>query len=214
MAKTVSLMALLVLLLGGCIQKIERPTRIDPTRYFPLNTGDEYIYSGSVRKVVTSNNIENLFTRAFLDSTGSLIKREDVVFSDNGVRLKSIFSISQKIPQIHFEPPLPYSPWTNLVGDTLLFNTVEIRGDSINSHLRSQIKYEVMAIDTVYTPSGEFSDCIKIRMLYRTLDEAESKFMDGESMLWYAQDVGIVKFMTLGESGDLLQATIAGKTSP
>jgi hypothetical protein len=212
--KTVALIVLSVLLIGGCIQKIERPTRIDPTRYFPLNIGDEYIYTGSIRKVVTSNNIDNLFTRAFLDSTGNLTKREDVIFSDNGIRLKSIFSASLNIPQIHFEPPLPYSPWTNLVGDTLLFNTVEIRGDSINSHLRARIKYEIMAIDTVYAPSGDFKDCIRIKMSYRTLDETESKFLDGESTLWYAQDVGLVRYITPNESGELLQATVAGKTSP
>lgn len=214
MTKNALLVVLAFLLFIGCIQKIERPNRIDPARYFPLNVGDEYIYSGAVRKVVTSNDIEHLFTRTFLDSTGNLIRREDVVKTNDGIMLKSRFSKSSRIPIINFDPPLPYSPWTNLIGDTLLFNTVEIRADSINSHLRAQVKYEIMAIDTVRTVSGDFPDCIKIRMLYRLLDEAESSFIDGETVLWFARDIGIVKYTTPLENGVLLQATVAGKNYP
>jgi len=214
MNKKAFLLILASLLFVSCIQKIERPSRIDPSRYFPLNVGDEYIYTGAVRKVVTSNDIEHLFTRTFLDSTGNMIRREDVVRTDNGIMLKSRFTVSSRIPIINFDPPLPYSPWTNLIGDTLLAKTVEIRADSINSHLRAQVQYETMAIDTVRTPSGSFPDCIKIRMIYRLLDKAESSFIDGESVFWFARDIGIVKYKTPMESGELLQATVAGKTYP
>ena len=71
-----------------------------------------------------------------------------------------------------------------------------------------------MAIDTILTPAGNFPDCIKIKMIYRLLDEAESSFIDGETMLWFARDIGIVKYESSLESGDLLQATVAGKTYP
>jgi len=193
---------------------MDRPYRISPSLYFPLNIGDEYIYTGPIRKVVTSNDMNNLYTRAFLDSTGNLIRREDVVLTDNGIKLKSIFSVSNNIPQIHFEPPIICAPWTYLVGDTLLSDIIEIRGDSINSHLRSQVKYEVMAFDTVITPTGHFPDCIKIKMTYRTLDETGLKLLDGESTIWFARDIGIVKYERPGESGELLQATVAGVTYP
>jgi len=212
--KKLVLLILPIILLGGCIKKIERPTRIDPSRYFPLNKGDEYLYSGPIRKVVTSNDIDLLFTRAFLDSTGNLVKREDVVIADDGVRLKSIFTLSDKIPTINFEPPLPYSPWTNLVGDTLLFNTVEIRSDSINSHLRVIVKFEVLSTDTLKMASGEFGNCIKLKMIYRTIDETESKFLDGVSYFWYVRDIGIVKYATPTISGELLQATVGGENYP
>ena len=214
MTKKALLIILALFLFISCIQKIERPSRIDPSRYFPLNVGDEYIYSGSVRKVVTSNDIEHLYTRTFLDSTGNMIRREDVIKTDDGIMLKSRFSVSDKIPIINFDPPLPYSPWTNLIGDTLLITTVEIRADSINSHLRAQIKYEIMDIATVRTPSGSFADCIKIKMIYRLLDEGEASFIEGESILWFARDIGLVKYETPLESGTLLQATVAGKTYP
>ncbi len=208
------LFCLTLFLFVSCIQKIDRPSRIDPARYFPLNVGDEYIYSGAVRKVVTSHEIEHLFTRTFLDSTGNTIRREDVIKTDDGVRLKSRFSVSSEIPIINFDPPLPYSPWTNLIGDTLMITTVEIRADSINNHLRAVVKYEIIDIETVSTPSGSFADCIKIRIVYRLLDKAESSFIDGESTLWFARDVGLVKYQTPQESGELLQATVAGKTYP
>lgn len=209
-----AILLLSVIMLSGCIRKVDRPYRIDPSRYFPLNVGDEYLYSGAIRKVVTSRDIEHLFTRAFLDSTGNLVKREDFVISESGVRLKSIFTVSGKIPAIYFEPPLPYSPWTNLVGDTLLFNTVEIRGDSINNHLRAQVKYEVMSIDTLKMPSGVFEDCIKLKMVYRTLDDIDKKFLDGASLFWYARDIGIIKYTTPNGEGELLQATVGGENYP
>ncbi|MCP4706884.1 MAG: hypothetical protein GY865_19975, partial [candidate division Zixibacteria bacterium] len=180
MTKKTLLIILALFLFVSCIQKIDRPSRIDASLYFPLNIGDEYIYSGDVRKVVTSNDIEHLFTKTYLDSTGNVIRREDFVRTDNSVMLKSRFSVSSSTPIINFDPPLPYSPWTNLIGDTLLVKIVEIRADSINSHLRAQVTYETMAIDTVWTPSGSFPDCIKIKMVYRLLDEAESSFIDGE----------------------------------
>ncbi len=214
MTKKALFLVLALFLFIGCIQKIERPSRIDASRYFPLNVGDEYIYNGAVRKVVTSNDIEHLFTRTFLDSTGNVIRREDVIKTDDGIMLKSRFSVSSKIPIINFDPPLPYSPRTSLIGDTLLLTTVEIRADSINSHLRAQVQYEIMAIDTVWTPSGNFPDCIKLKMIYRLLDKAESSFIDGETILWFARDIGIVKYESPLESGELLQATVAGKTYP
>jgi len=209
-----ALLLISVIFLSGCIQKVERPYRIDPSRYFPLNVGDEFLYTGAIRKVITSKDIEHLFTRAFLDSTGDMIKREDYVISESGVRLNSIFTVSGKIPAIYFEPPLPYSPWTNLVGDTLLFNTVEIRGDSVNNHLRAQVKYEVLSVDTLIISSGIFENCIKIKMDYRTLDDIDTKFLDGQSLFWYARDIGIIKYSSPFGTGELLQATVGGINYP
>jgi hypothetical protein len=203
-----------ILVFPGCIEKAEKPVRINPTRYFPLNTGDEFIYSGQVRKAVTINNIENLYTRAYIDSTGDLIRWEDFIKTDNTIKLKSRLKVAPSMPAIHFEPPIPYVPWTSLVGDTLLFNTVEIRNDSINSHLRVQLRYEIEAVETVSTASGNFNDCIKMRILYRTLDDTETRFMDGESLIWYARNIGVVKYITPDGRGDLLQASVAGQTVP
>lgn len=204
----------LTLILFGCIERADKPARIDPARYYPLNIGDEFIYSGKIRKEVTVNSIGDLFTRAFIDSTGDLIKWEDFVKKDNNIRLKSRFAAGSGMPAIYFEPPIPYAPWTSLVGDTLLFNTVEIRSDSINSHLRAQVKYEIMTVETVTTPSGNFHNCVKMRIFYKTLDETETGFFDGERLIWYAKNIGIVKYITPDGEGELLQANIAGQAVP
>jgi hypothetical protein len=203
-----------LLVLGGCIKRIERLPRLDVDRYFPLNVHDEYIYSGKVRRLITVREIEGIYTQALTDSTGELLMWWDLVRTDRGIGLKNIISVSGEMPDLHFYPAIPFVPWSMLVGDTLLFNTVEIRGDSINSHLRARIKYDIDGIDSVVTPAGIFAECIIMRLDYQTLDETETKYLDGESLLWYARGYGIVKFETPYDRGELLQASIAGRTTP
>jgi hypothetical protein len=138
----------------------------------------------------------------------------DIIRTSDGIWLKSLNIALPGIPEIHFEPPLPFAPWSNVVGDTLHHNSIEIRADSINSHLRILAEYEIMEIDSIMTPAGIFNDCIKVLLTYRTLDDTESKYLDGESIYWYARDIGIVRFQTPFDSGQLLQATIAGVVYP
>jgi len=205
---------LLILTLCSCIKKVERPAQLDSRRYYPLNVEDVYIYSGKFRTVVTSGQYGDLYTRTYLDSTGDLLMWEDLKVNSEGVYLNNRIIVNGDIPEIHFEPPLPVAPWSDLIGDTLHFTTWEVRSDSINSHLRAHVEYEIIDIEDLTLPAGEFPRCIKVRMNYRTVDVGAARLLDGESMFWYAQDVGIVKFITPAESGELLQATIGEKTYP
>jgi len=214
MTRSVPVLVLVLLLLVSCVERLEQPGRINSFRYYPLNIEDEYIYGGKIRTLMTVRELNDLYTQALLDSTGELVLWQDIIKGERSLGLDNVFLFESDIPSIHFKPALPCAPWSNLVGDTLLINAIEIRGDSINSHLRVQLKYEIMAIDAVATPIGQIEDCIEMQVVYRTLDETAAKFLDGEYHIWYAPGIGIIKYAAPADSGQLLQASIGSSTYP
>lgn len=203
-----------VIVSSGCIKRVERQTRLDSKRYFPLNKGDEYHYSGKIGQIAVTNVIGSLYTLTYYDSTGEISKWEDYLKDEAGVTLKNIVWNSSEIPSIHFEPALPFSPWSNVVGDTLLFSAVGIRGDSANTHLPILVQYEVVATETISTTAGNFTDCIKIRMFLSTLNSGAAGRLDGESFWWFANDVGLVKYQSPEGSGELRKARVGGQDYP
>ncbi len=208
------ILILLLLTLCSCIKKVERASQLDSRRYYPLNVEDVYVYSGQFRTIVTSGKYDGLYTRTYLDSTGDLIMWEDLKATSDGVYLNSRIMASNLIPEVHYEPPIPLAPWSNLIGDTLMFTTWEVRSDSINSHLRTTVECEIVDIEDLSLPAGKFPRCIKVRMNHRVVDPEAAKLFDGDYYIWYAKDVGIVKFVAPFASGELLQATIGDKTYP
>jgi len=210
----IGIVLLAVLLIPGCIRKTERPRKIDVASYYPLNLQDNHIYSGKIRSAVTSGAYEGVFTRTYMDSTGELVKWEDFIRNDRGIWLRSRILADTSIPHISFEPPLPAAPWSGVIGDTLHFSAVEIIDDSVNSHLRIHVECEILAIETLAGPAGLYENCIKMRMNYRTLDPGGISDLDGEYIFWFAEDIGIVKYIIPGDEGELLQATVGGKNWP
>jgi hypothetical protein len=199
-------LSLIVILSSACIKRVERQAVVDFSCYFPLDENDQFIYDGAIgRGVVTSRN-GSLYTVTFYDSSGLATGWADFVTTESGVDLKNLVPRSSIIPSVHFEPSLPFSPRSSLVGDTLLVAATEIRGDSANSHLRIMVSYEVMAVGTLSVPAGDFADCIEIRMLYNTLNGCPYKPFDGESHWWFAKDVGLVKYSLPADSGRLLES--------
>jgi hypothetical protein len=194
--------ALIVLLIQvACVERVERPQKIDFNRYFPMAVENEYFYSTQAHKVTINNILDNsLYTFTYSDSSGNSLWWVDYFKSESGVKWKNIVVNSTKIPAIFFEPPLPFSPWSNTVGDTLLYSGIEIRADSVNTHVPIMVEYEVMAIEDINTPAGLFADCIKM--------------LDGESFYWFALDVGLIKYVSAGISSELVRATTYDRQYP
>ncbi len=203
--------ALIVLLIQvACVERVERPQKIDFNRYFPMAVENEYFYSTQAHKVTINNILDNsLYTFTYSDSSGNSLWWVDYFKSESGVKWKNIVVNSTKIPAIFFEPPLPFSPWSNTVGDTLLYSGIEIRADSVNTHVPIMVEYEVMAIEDINTPAGLFADCIKIRRAYKTINSSAAKMLDGESFYWFALDVGLVKYMSTEITSKLVRATVS-----
>jgi hypothetical protein len=214
-AKTAVILIILpALILSGCIKRVERQAPIDRSSYLPLETGNSYLFSGILGRSEVTGNIGNLYTISHYDSTGRISAWRDVLRTGSGAALRSIVWNSEEPPSVGFEPPLPFSPWSNLVGDTLLYSGAEVRADSANTHLRIMVEFEIMAVETLVTPAGEFENCIKVETSYRTLENSASGRYDGRSALWFAKDVGLVKYVSPYGSGELLKAVVNGVNYP
>jgi hypothetical protein len=176
--------------------------------------GDEFYYSEDPGRAVVTEEIGDLFTVTYYDSAGDLIRWQDYIKDKSGAKLKNLVPNDPGISARYFEPPLPFSPWTNLVGDTLLFASAEIRGDSLNSHLKILVEYEIAAIEEVTTPAGKFGNCIKVKSIYKTLDDIRGATFDGESFWWFAKNVGLIKYTTAGDTCELIRASVGGINYP
>ncbi|MEW5922961.1 MAG: hypothetical protein AB1746_03150 [Candidatus Zixiibacteriota bacterium] len=205
---------LITALLFGCIQRVEQKARIDFTRYFPLNDGNSYYYSGPMGRCAVSSIQNNLFTFTFHDSLGNVKWWQDYRLSHDTVLLDNIIDRSDSGFYVHFVPPLPFGPWSDLVGDTMLIEAVEIRNDSANSHIRIMVGYEIQGIDTISTPAGKFEGCIRVGVNYSTSENPPVSFLNGTGIYWFARDMGLVKYETINGSGILLEALIDGVEIP
>lgn len=208
------LLALSLVIGFGCIKRVERSGKIEYARFLPLADGDQWQFSGPLGKMLVTGNINDLYTCSFSDSAGKVIFWEDLIKTERGLALKNKIYGGSRRSSVHFEPYLPFAPWSHFVGDTVLFSAAEIRGDSANTHLRIQVEYEIMAVEPVTTPAGNFPDCIKMRMSYKRLYSAREYMPEGNSVWWFAKDVGIVRYSIPEGAGELLKAKIDGRTLP
>lgn len=205
---------LIAVLLFGCIQRVEPNARISFTRYFPLNDGNEYYYSGPMGRCAVSYVQNNLFTFTYYDTLGNINRWQDFRLGHETVYLDNIIDRSDSGFYVHFIPELPFGPWSDLVGDTLLIEAVEIRNDSADSHIRIMVGYEIFGIDTISTPAGRFEGCLRVGINYSTSENPPMSFLKGNNIYWFARDVGLVKYETLRGSGILLEASIDGVKFP
>ena len=210
----VGLVGALLALTSSCIKKIERPEKIDFVRYLPLHDGDQFFYTGPAGKAVITGNINGLFTVAFFDSTDNVILWADLKKEESGIGWKNIAYPNRISPPICFEPPLPIIPWSHAVGDTLLFSSAAIYGDSLNTHERIQVQYEIVANESVLTGSDSYLDCIQLRLSFVPLYGNGSRVIKQDCYWWLARDVGIVKYIVPGGAGELIKARIDGKMRP
>jgi hypothetical protein len=209
-----SLIIILSVLPLSCIEKIDRQGKVDFARYLPLHDGDQYFYSGPAGKAVITGNINDLYTITFFDSTDNVILWADLKKTESGIGWKNIAYPNRIAPSISFEPPLPVIPWSNVVGDTLLFSSAAIYGDSLNTHERIQVQYEVVANGAVTTRLGSYADCIQLRLSFVSLYNDGKKVIKQDCYWWLAYDIGIVKYVIPGGAGELMKARIDGKILP
>ncbi len=198
----------------SCIERVERPARIDYSRYIPLHEGDWWLYSGHLGKLEVIGSVGNLYTVALHDSLGNSIGWADYTKNETGIYLNNIIFSGQNMPSVFFQPALRFSPWTRLVGDTLFQTTAEIWMDSANTHKSVSVEYEVLSIDTMVTLAGEFENCIRLRINYNSSEESRERLYGGESIWWFAQDIGIIKYKAFGETGELIKGQIDGVSYP
>lgn len=210
----VILIVLTAVMLNGCVKRVERQTKTIYSQYFPLNKGDEYHYGGVPEKAIVTGEIGHLYTITYYDSTDNVVRWEDYFKNEPGVTWKNVIYNNPNKISVFFEPSLPFGPWSNLIGDTLLIASVGILNDSTNSHVPIIAEFKIMAIETVTTLAGEFKDCIKMRRLLKTKTNGGLKISEGESFWWFAIDIGLVKCETVEGNRELIKAVVDGVTYP
>jgi hypothetical protein len=199
-------------LFSGCIKRVERQTKMDYSRYFPLHEGDQFSYAGISEKAVVTGGVGELFTMTYFDTSDNILRREDFLKRETGVRFKGLF-VFDRVTKF-YEPSLPFGPWSNLIGDTLLVGSVEIRCDSAGTHLPLVAEYRIVAIETMVTPAGSFDDCIEIHRVLKPAENSESGISREESSWWFAPDVGLVRSETPDGIRELIGAVVDGVTYP
>jgi hypothetical protein len=168
-----------LIIFSGCIKRVERQTKMDYSRYFPLNEGDQFSYAGISEKAVVTGAVGELFTMTYFDTSGNILRREDFLKRETGVRFKGRFVFDDVT--IFYEPSLPFGPWSNLIGDTLLVGSVEIRCDSAGRHIPLVAEYRIVTIGTMVTPAGDFDNCIEIHRVLKPAENSESGITKEES---------------------------------
>jgi len=181
-----------------------------------------YEVGGFIKREVEKTNFKD---REILENIGYIIGIshdfgkyttffQDYLKKETGVRLKSVVvSDSMRISR-YFEPSLPFGPWSNLIGDTLLVSSVEIHFDSTNTHIHIIAEFQIIAIETMVIPSGSYDNCIKVRRLLRAVNSSKQEIKDEESFCWFAPDVGLVRSETPQGSRELIRAIIGEVTHP
>jgi hypothetical protein len=208
---------LVVIIDLSCIKRVEQSTKPDYLEYFPLHVGDWRQYSGPLEKTVTSGRTENLFTQTCYNSMDSVIFICDFIQRESGIFCKGFLTPDKNRAVTFFEPALPFSPWSMITGDTLFRKSIDIELGSTFDHNPITIEYEMLGMDTVIAPAGEFNDCIKIQINLSfpetSIFSVENKTVS-KTTWWYAKDIGIVKYIFANMSGVLVAADINGISYP
>jgi len=202
-----------LLFFGGCGKRFEGK------EYFPLATGNGYEHSGMLgkSKVTESTGDEKteVYTLSYYDEEGKVIIYSEEYVVEEGLVLKRSFTPAVSgFTSFSFSPPLLYSPFSDQVGASQTLKLREYRENQSQEIFGIVVDYQIEKIEDVSVAAGSFEDCIKMRISYSYQDSTDVRFMFGDYFFWFAKGVGIVKYESLGGTGELLRAKIGEKRYP
>jgi len=187
-------------------------TQFFPLHYFPVSEDNSWSFSGSISQIkiksVKEEKNTKLVTLNYTDSLSILLWQEDYEIKDEHMYWKNFEPSVLLIPDISFEPPLPITPFSKKMGATKRLTTTEMQKDSLTRECSVQVDYEIMAVETVTTPAGTFSDCIKVKMSFKYLEMTATPYFLGDHIWWYAEGVGPVRYELPTEEGELVDIHI------
>jgi len=155
---------------------------------YTLETPDEAVLNGEAfrtLKIITEVlGTSTANTNTFLVE----VNEEGMKLHKVVAELGDVFGISR----IEFSPPAVFFPPTFQLGDIW-----EILGETdvyLVGPVTVSSENKVVAVEDVVTPAGTFEDCLKIRILTKTITASQAS--RSTSYQWLAPDVGPVKFET------------------
>jgi len=213
--KAIVLVLLLVVafsLVAGCAKKFRSQ------EYLPLRDGYAWTFNGLVkrREVVGIKDlgISTDFMVASYDTTGALVWQDVLRESEESIYWESFKPGIGVLPQVSFQPPIPFSPFSDKLGAKKAMTVTLVQQDSVISYYNVSVNYEIDSLDPVTVPAGHFENCIRVHFNIQYLQPVPRPYFAGDYFLWFAKGVGLVKYIMPGDRGDLVLAFLGDKTLP
>jgi hypothetical protein len=186
--------------------------------YVSFREGNQYQYSGMPirwevqRSMKTPRGLE--FTLLGRDSLGNELMQQHYLRQSGRLLWTGVDGEALGMVKFSFEPGLWACPFSDKIGRTLSYTSVEYRNDPKRSRLRIRVDSIIEAVEDVHLQDRTFEKCIKVRASVAYLDSTISPFFSGEAVWWYAQGVGVVKSQMPEGDSELVFARIGGHTWP
>jgi hypothetical protein len=167
--------------------------------YFPLKKGYSWAYNfGSmVIEDAFPTNKEGAtgFQGVFYDTLGAPVWSETYLLDDDKVYWTSFQPRLPFMPGIGFNPPVQLSPISDKPGDHKTVMVQEILDDSLKTATPVNVEYQVEEIEDIPLQSGQYVNCIRMRMSFVYLGDPKTTYFAGANTLWFSRGKGIVQFV-------------------
>jgi hypothetical protein len=187
-----------------------RRNRFQPTDYFPIRAGYTWIFNGEIHKMeitdITKEVGDKIITFSYFDSLDVPLWQEKYNYIKNQIFLQSFEPMTQLLPRVSFEPPLPFAPISQKVGQNLPYPCFETQVlDSLVTTTKLEIDYLIEAVEDVRVPAGHFLNCIKMKINVKYPQNTKRPYFNGDQYWWFAPRVGPIKYDLPTASGELIE---------
>ncbi len=177
--------------------------------YWPVESGAYWEYDSPIKRIEVSDASgspgERVMTLSYMDSSGMILWRESIVTKQQGLFWQTMTTPTGTWPEIQFNPPLPITPQSDQPEALYTVYGHEKRGqDSLLIH----VTFQIDGFETVETPAGSFTDCLKMSMNYNYNSTSMPPLLAGRSVFWFARGIGLVRFQLPSGQGSLTRYSL------
>lgn len=187
-----------------------RRNRFKPTDYFPVQSGYKWIFNGEIHTLeitdVSSRAGDKIVTFGYFDSLNVKLWQEKYSLLKGQLFLQSFEPETDLLPQVSFEPALPFAPFSKKVGESKPFECIETQIlDTLITTTQIDVDYLIESIEDVRVPAGHFLNCIKVKINVRYPQTAKTPYFIGDQYWWFAPRLGPVKYDLPTAHGELIE---------
>ncbi|MEW6418018.1 MAG: fibronectin type III domain-containing protein [Nitrospirota bacterium] len=208
----------------ACATTSQGPTCYNIAEYLPLAQGDTWSYRDTVDGDLETDIISGTENINGVDAAKKIDEDGDYQLwtNSNGITFYKKYDaddLDEDCGEGHgwsqsvFTPPITATPAEVCIGakytSTFTSYYTNCRGESKTA--TSSMEFTIEGIEDVTVTAGTFKDCLKGKTKSSNMFSDEGQIGSGESTIWLAKGVGVVK--SIDESGhpqDLLSATVGG----
>lgn len=158
---------------------------------------------------ISKNASEETVTLSFVDSLQVVLWKEKYKIIKNQMRWYSFEPQSMFLPQVNFDPPLLFAPFSDESGELMRIVSIETQTDTIKIENEVTVDYQIQNIEDVKTQAGIFPDCIKMKLTFTYPLSAQRPLFVGEHYWWFAPGIGPVKYDLPTAFGELVEMNVS-----